>query len=542
MHQHSRHARRNNKLSWPRRRRNAAIAAAAVSFPLALAGVVFATPGAQAATETMFSTATPSAPVDTDAQSVELGMRFSVTTPGTITGVRYYGTAANTGTHTGSLWSSSGSRLATATFASSKGDGWKSVEFTKPVHVTTGSTYVASYLAPSGHYVDQEQGFSKGSTRDHLVTKTGAGVYAYGRNGGFPTQNWHNSNYYVDVTFVPDAATDGTPAPSTGTTSSSPSSSSKPTSAAPTSSAPSSSSAVPSKTPSTTASSSTASSSAPVTTPSAGDSTAAPATARDCATAPSACGYPDATTTGVTPGTTLKTYNSTVTVSTNGAVFENAIVNGALNITANNVTIRNVRVINNGDGWGIGLMHTNGTTIDHVQVMRGNGQRLESGIKDVYGDDTNTTITNADVSGTETGIFMHEGLLRDSYIHDLAMNTGDHVNGVSSNGETTPLSIDHNTILNPISQTDAIALFQDFGLEANRTITNNLIAGGGYSLYAGAGSHGTSHHIVITGNRFSRLYYAKGGSYGPATAYDTNGTGNAWTNNTWDDTGTTVTP
>ena len=120
------------------------------------------------------------------------------------------------------------------------------------------------------------------------------------------------------------------------------------------------------------------------------------------------------------------------------------------------------------------------------------------------------------------------------------MNTGDHVNGFTSNGATTPLTINHNTIFNQISQTDAISLFQDFGLEANRTITNNLIAGGGYTLYAGSGTSGTTHNIIVTGNRFSRLYYPNGGSYGPATAYDTNGTGNTWTNNTWDTSGGSV--
>src|SRR5205807_10668863 len=36
-----------------------------------------------------------------DAHSVELGMKFTTETFGVITGVRYYKSAANTGTHTG---------------------------------------------------------------------------------------------------------------------------------------------------------------------------------------------------------------------------------------------------------------------------------------------------------------------------------------------------------------------------------------------------------------------------------------------------------
>ena len=258
-----------------------------------------------------------------------------------------------------------------------------------------------------------------------------------------------------------------------------------------------------------------------------------------CAWKPSACGYPDATNTGITPVTTLRTLGSQ-TITKDGTVLENATINGNIEIEANNVTIRNVRITETGDTWGIGLRHTTNTTIDHVQISRGNGTRLEVGIKDVYGDATGTSILHSDISGTSTAIQTHEGLVQDNYVHDLAMNTGDHVNGFTSNGATTPLTINHNTIFNQISQTDAISLFQDFGLEANRTITNNLIAGGGYTLYAGAGSQGASHNITITGNRFSRLYYPNGGSYGPATAYDTNGSGNTWTNNTWDGSGTSV--
>ena len=50
------------------------------------------------------------------ATRVELGVKFKADYSGSITGIRFYKSAANTGTHIGSLWSTSGTRLAQATF------------------------------------------------------------------------------------------------------------------------------------------------------------------------------------------------------------------------------------------------------------------------------------------------------------------------------------------------------------------------------------------------------------------------------------------
>ena len=47
---------------------------------------------------------------------VELGVKFRSDINGTITGLRFYKSANNTGTHVANLWSSTGSLLATATF------------------------------------------------------------------------------------------------------------------------------------------------------------------------------------------------------------------------------------------------------------------------------------------------------------------------------------------------------------------------------------------------------------------------------------------
>ena len=79
-------------------------------------------------------------------------MKFTASLSGQVTGVRFYKASTNTGTHVGDLWSASGQLLASATFSNESASGWQSVQFSQPVSITAGTTYVASYFAPSGHY------------------------------------------------------------------------------------------------------------------------------------------------------------------------------------------------------------------------------------------------------------------------------------------------------------------------------------------------------------------------------------------------------
>ena len=133
--------------------------------------------------------------------------------------------------------------------------------------------------------------------------------------------------------------------------------------------------------------------------------------------------------------------------------------------------------------------------------------------------------------------------MENNYVHNPGCVSGDQPTASCRNGAATPLTITRNTIFGSLSQTDDIGLFEDFSGQAHRTITSNLLAGGGYSIYAGATSEtacGTPTGIVITGNVFATTYYPAGGAYGPVAYYDHNGTGSKWTANTWDTTGTTI--
>jgi hypothetical protein len=154
------------------------------------------------------STATPAVPMDSDTSAVELGVKFRASQNGSVTGIRFYKGTGNTGTHVGSLWSRTGTKLATVTFSGESPSGWQQATFSAPVPVTAGTTYVASYYAPNGRYAVNESYFATAATTNGPLTalQNGTdgsnGVYRYGAGGGFPSSTYLSSNYWVDVVFT----------------------------------------------------------------------------------------------------------------------------------------------------------------------------------------------------------------------------------------------------------------------------------------------------------------------------------------------------
>ncbi len=147
------------------------------------------------------SSALPGTPDSGDPGTVEVGVSFTPATDGQVTGVRFYKSVLNTGTHTGSLWTSAGQLLATGTFTGESTSGWQTLTFPGAVAVTGGTTYVASYFAPNGHYAAQSQFFASPWTNGPLAAGTTNGLYRYGSGGGFPTGTYGSTNYWVDPIF-----------------------------------------------------------------------------------------------------------------------------------------------------------------------------------------------------------------------------------------------------------------------------------------------------------------------------------------------------
>ena len=145
-----------------------------------------------------------------DSASVELGVKFRAAESGYVSGIRFYKGLANTGTHVGNLWSSTGTNLGSVTFSGESASGWQQALFASPIAVTAGTTYVASYHAPNGGYALAGGGLAADVVNGPLTALAsgasgGNGVYLYGA-GGFPTGSFVASNYFVDVVFTTSAA------------------------------------------------------------------------------------------------------------------------------------------------------------------------------------------------------------------------------------------------------------------------------------------------------------------------------------------------
>jgi hypothetical protein len=151
------------------------------------------------------ASSTPSITAVNDPNSVELGLKFQASSAGEITGLSFYKGASNTGTHVANLWTSTGTLLATATFANETATGWQQVNFATPVQINAGTTYVASYHTSGNYAADPglfNSAFNNGLlTAPSSASSGGNGVYAYGSSSLFPSNSFNSTSYGVDVLF-----------------------------------------------------------------------------------------------------------------------------------------------------------------------------------------------------------------------------------------------------------------------------------------------------------------------------------------------------
>ncbi|MFT2214626.1 DUF4082 domain-containing protein [Rhizobium giardinii] len=157
------------------------------------------------------ASAIPPTVPDVDANAIEVGMKFQSSVAGTVAGVRYYKSDLNIGPHTGSLWSSTGTRLATVTFTNESGVGWQAASFSSPVAIAAGTTYVVSYHTNYGHYNATGNYFASPVTNGPLTAPTNAGVYSYNSASVFPSSTFNGENYWVDVLFNPTTSSNTAP-------------------------------------------------------------------------------------------------------------------------------------------------------------------------------------------------------------------------------------------------------------------------------------------------------------------------------------------
>lgn len=150
---------------------------------------------------TLFTDQTPEA---TSTLVYELGTKFRSTQTGEITKIRFYKHAAETGSHTGRIWSATGEQLASVNFTNETSDGWQVAELSTPLRIAANTTYVVSVNANAGYYYST---FTAEIINGILSTDgiVSSGVYNT-KLGAFPGVSFSKGrNYFRDVVLKVDA-------------------------------------------------------------------------------------------------------------------------------------------------------------------------------------------------------------------------------------------------------------------------------------------------------------------------------------------------
>jgi hypothetical protein len=233
----------------------------------------------------------------------------------------------------------------------------------------------------------------------------------------------------------------------------------------------------------------------------------------------------------------MGTGSAPIYLTTAGQTLTCTKFQGSVIIEAANVTITNSEVeVTTGTG-------SNGTaaitvdvgasaTIDHVTTNGGTkvhacvwdqGLQMIAKAVDCYGANDGFFTWAATDQPTSGNNFV----ISDSYIHDMTHETSNgHIDGYQTEGSSYGL-IDHNTFELPADADSAIAIWDSRRSSTAITVSNNLITGGGFSVYAedyspGTGAPGspsaaggfTVTDILFDKNSFSTMAGGCVGKYG----------------------------
>ncbi len=261
-----------------------------------------------------------------------------------------------------------------------------------------------------------------------------------------------------------------------------------------------------------------------------------------------ACGWPDASNTGYNagqcPGGVL-TVNSgsasrTIRVTTANSTVSCQNITGCLSIEASNVTVTNIKIACNSGKTGT---NANGTSA--IYVTNGASATISqaeiNGMKGVHAciwhQGTSLNVTAVNCYGVNDGIFSWADTsysqttgdnftIKDSYFHDFTILTSNgHIDGYQTEGSGNGL-IDHNTFLmtsdDDNGSDSAVAIWNGYRSTHDIIVQNNLIAGGGFAIYAEdyvpseanpAGGYSVTN-VQFNNNKFSTHLFGCVGFYG----------------------------
>ena len=134
----------------------------------------------------------------------EFGVKFRVDEPMRLKAIRFWKSASETGTHVANLWTTTGLLLASTTVTGETASGWQSGAFASPPALQAGTTYIASVNANS-YYNTTARGLATQVVSGPLRSAADIANGVYGSASGlFPNGSFNSSNYFTDVTVIPD--------------------------------------------------------------------------------------------------------------------------------------------------------------------------------------------------------------------------------------------------------------------------------------------------------------------------------------------------
>ena len=138
---------------------------------------------------------------------IEVGTKFISAIDGTVTGIRFYKSSGNIGTHTVQLYNYYGAPLATSVCDSETDSGWQTVILPTAVPIKANTMYIAAYHSSLGNYSATFFGLKTAITNGPLTALADStmglnGVFKYTDILDFPIYGFQSSNYWVDVLVV----------------------------------------------------------------------------------------------------------------------------------------------------------------------------------------------------------------------------------------------------------------------------------------------------------------------------------------------------
>jgi hypothetical protein len=238
------------------------------------------------------------------------------------------------------------------------------------------------------------------------------------------------------------------------------------------------------------------------------------------------CGWPGPSNSGVKAGAQLgATSGRTITID--GTVIDSEKITGGLQINAKNVVVRNSWIISS---YGTGQA-VNGTGV--IKIWAGATATIENSTLDgsnrthagIWDEGASLVARGNQIVGVNDGIFIWDTdnfTIEDNYLHSFTDQTANgHIDGFQTEGASHGV-IRHNTFDISQDQDSAVAIWDGRRNSDDIHVDNNLMAGGGFTVYAEdyspteqspAGGYSVTN-IYFTNNKFSTVHFPCVGQWG----------------------------